>query len=115
MLPDFDQNDPKGMIAACGLALDGAGLAGSGVGEVPLGALVTPGISDVALGGPIVNYDPFIMAMGKIREMNETPQAVVMHSKSLTELDMLKDTTDQYLVPPPAYAKFEPAYDQRHA
>ena len=70
--PDFDQTIQGDIIAACGLALDGAGLAGSGVGEVPLGALVTPGISDVALGGPIVNYDPFIMAMGKVREMNET-------------------------------------------
>ena len=105
--PDFDSAVQMAIVNACALELDRAGLAGSGVGEEPLGILNTPGIGDQAAVGALTSYDAYIMAMGQVRARNEVPNAVINSSASQTDLDLLKDTLGQPILLPPAYAKLE--------
>src|SRR5262249_55392346 len=75
-----------------------------GTGEIPLGAMNTPGIGNVPFNAALDSYDPFIQAMGVVRAANEVPGAAIMSSRSQTDLDRLTDTTGQPLQAPAAYA-----------
>ncbi|KAF5030391.1 Phage capsid family protein [anaerobic digester metagenome] len=96
------------IASALGLELDRVALFGSGVGAEPLGLFGAAGVQAVDMGATagaaLTNYDPFIVAQGKLLDVNAIPGAIVMAPRTATSLALLKDTTNQPLVAPASYA-----------
>ena len=93
---------------ALALELDRVALFGSGSGSEPLGLYGTPGVQAVDMGatagGAFVNYDPFIVAQGKLLDVNAVPGAIVYAPRTATSLALLKDSTNQPMTAPTGYA-----------
>lgn len=93
---------------ALALELDRVALFGSGSGSEPLGLYGTSGVQAVDMGatagGAFVNYDPFIVAQGKLLDVNAVPGAIVYAPRTATSLALLKDSTSQPMTAPTGYA-----------
>jgi len=69
---------------------------GGGTGTLT-GILSTSGILTYTMGGSDTAADAFRKAIGEIHEAGYLPNLIVMHPADLTELELLKDSTGQYL------------------
>jgi HK97 family phage major capsid protein len=102
--PNIDAQLSGILYATLALELDRAGLIGSGSGAQPLGLFGTSGIATVSMGtngATVTNYDPFVDALTALRNANAaTPTAWVMAPRTAGQLDKLKATDNQPLVPP---------------
>jgi len=96
------------MSSAIALAVDNALLQGDGVGANPLGIIPTVGIlSEDVASVAIANYDHFSSAYYKIEAENGTPNAVILPSSVLEDLDQLKDTANNTLTPPESWKRLQ--------
>ena len=95
------------IASALALELDRAALFGSGTGSEPKGLFGTTGVQVVDMGtngAALTNFDPFVNALGRLLDANAVPGAIVFAPRTATALALLKDTTNQPLVAPAAYA-----------
>lgn len=85
------------------LALDRAALYGTGTAPEPRGVKNTTGITTQSQGtnGAVMgNYDPFVDAIGTLRDNNEDATGIIYAPRTERGLNKLKDTTGQPLRPP---------------
>jgi HK97 family phage major capsid protein len=92
---------------AVALAMDYAALNGSGIAPIPLGIMNTPGIGSVSMGvdgGELINYAPFVNAVGLCRSANEEPRSWVMSARTDTDLNALQNLQGDPMGIPPVVA-----------
>lgn len=80
--------------------LDRVALRGSGIDAEPAGILNTPGVTILPLASS-PTYDDLVAAAGVVVDANYTPTAQIMAPRTDRDLAVLKDSTGQYLRPPP--------------
>jgi len=90
------------------IELDRAALFGSGVGSEPLGLFNVEGTNEISLGdngGALDSLVIFFQARQPILEANGEDMGcgVIMAPRTQIEIESLKDTTGQAIVPPPAW------------
>lgn len=93
------QNDLATVIA---LAIDLAGINGTGAGNQPTGILNTAGIGSVAMGtngAALTNVDPFVDLETAVADANadESTMRYLTNSKVVGAMKKLKTTTGEYL------------------
>lgn len=101
--PNTDAEIEKSISKQLALALDLAGLYGTGTPPQPQG--IHGQIPAVASGGTLTNYDKFLNAIADVRAANWEPNAVIYSSRTADTLARLKagvSATDQRQLPPPA-------------
>ncbi|MFE3443169.1 phage major capsid protein [Nocardia sp. NPDC059180] len=106
----FQDSDPaagdiiaRSFAAQIGVELDRVALRGSGSAPEPRGVLNTAGITTTthgANGSAIANYDWFVDAAGAVRNNNYEPTAHIAAPRTGTSLSKLKNSQNDYLVPP---------------
>lgn len=85
------------------LALDRAALYGTGTAPEPRGVKNSTGIttqSQGANGAALTNYDPFVDAIGTLRDNNEDATGIIYAPRTERAINKLKDTTNQPMRPP---------------
>jgi HK97 family phage major capsid protein len=90
---------------ALSLELDRACLRGSGITPEPQGILNQSGVTLTSLGAngaQITGWDTLTDAVSVVRGLNIEPSAVLWSSRTQQSHDKLKDSTGQYLQPPPS-------------
>jgi HK97 family phage major capsid protein len=101
--PAADTTIRDSLTAALALELDRAALRGAGAGPEPLGLRNTPNVQTLAsIGSP--DYDDLLQALELIQTANGAATAALLTPRDAGTLARLKDTTGQYLAPPPAVA-----------
>ena len=99
--PNADGVIENSIAKALALALDYAGLYGTGVAPVPQGLHgIVPTLA--AGGGP--TYDEMLNAIAAIRNFNFEPNAVIYNARTANSLAKLKSTQNEYLMPPADFA-----------
>lgn len=106
LLEDASEIEDQLRLAfAAGFAkkLDIAALYGGGAKE-PVGLKATAAVTKtpLAANGASPTWDAVVNSVGRLRDANETPNAMITADRTLRTLGMLKDNTLQYL-PAPSY------------
>jgi HK97 family phage major capsid protein len=105
LLEDAANSDPvieQSIAKSLALALDAAGLYGTGVAPVPLG--LHGNVPAVAAGGTLTNYDVMLKAIADVRGANFEPNAVIYAPRTADSLARLKSgvsVTDMRQLTPP--------------
>lgn len=88
--------------------IDRAAIFGSGVGDEPMGLIHTQNVNVEAVGGALMNYDPFVKGLRRLEDDNVDSSAptvaAVMAPRDWQTIELFKDTTNQPLRPPPSVA-----------
>lgn len=106
----FEDSDPsagdvisQAFAAQLALELDRVALRGSGSAPEPRGVLNTSGVTVTthgANGAAITNYDWLLDAAGTVLGNNFVPNAHIVTPRTVTSLQKLKDTQNNYLTAP---------------
>ncbi len=92
------------IAASMSLALDFAGLYGSGVAPVPQGL---HGIVPALAAGGAPTYDLFLEAIEAVRTANFEPNAIIYSPRTASSLSRLKTTYGEYLQPPADFVNLQ--------
>lgn len=87
--------------AAIGREIDRAALAGSGVGEQPLGLINQPGINVLAAAG-VAKWTDLVRGQAVVRSHGFQPNAVILDPMSEFDITTAVDTQGQFVQPPAA-------------
>ena len=96
-----DATIENSIAKAIALALDFAGLYGSGAAPQPQGL---HGIVPAVPAGGAASYDLMLNAIADVHGANFEPNAVIYNARTARQLSELKTTQGAYLMPPPDYA-----------
>jgi HK97 family phage major capsid protein len=99
------EEDLKAAFAAAfALKIDLGALYGTGANDQPLGVKNTPGVTKtpMATNGAVPTWDALIDAVGRLRDVNEEPNAQIMSDRTARTLAKQKDS-DQNYIGAPAY------------
>lgn len=109
---DLDATIQNAFAAQLALAFDQGALAGDGTTDQPLGLINMGAAEDHIIEanntvGELVDYRPFVRAMGAIKAAHHEPTSVVMTPGLWTELNCLQDTLNNPLGVPRAYQQLD--------
>lgn len=107
---DLDGVVQNAFAAQLALAFDQAALAGTGADQ-PVGIALMDAATDRILEanavGPIVDYRPFVRAVGAVKAAHHEPSSVILTPDLWTELNCLQDADYNPLGVPRAYAALD--------
>lgn len=88
--------------SAFALKLDWAALYADGTNDAPTGVKNAAGVTKTPLAenGAAPTWDALVDAVGRLRDVNEDPNAQIMSDRTARTLAKLKDADGQYLAPP---------------
>jgi HK97 family phage major capsid protein len=97
-----DATIENSIAKALALALDLAGLYGTGTAPQPQGL---HGIVPTVAAGGGATYDLMLAAIAEVKGSNFTPNAILYNSRTANSLAKLKDSQGRYLEPPTDFAQ----------